>query len=76
MDKGLLVIAGERSSDVSSGKKDIVCAHERFSGPFRRVISLPDDADPMKVDATFRDGVLRISVAKRESSKPRQIAIN
>jgi len=30
----------------------------------------------MKVDATFRDGVLRISVAKRESSKPRQIAIN
>ena len=77
VDKGLLVIAGERSSDVSNpGQKDIVCAHERFSGPFRRVISLPDDADPMKVDATFRDGVLRISVAKRESSKPRQIAIN
>jgi len=77
VDKGLLVIAGERSSDVANpGTKDIVCAHERFSGPFRRVISLPDDADPMKVDATFRDGVLRISVAKRESSKPRQIAIN
>jgi HSP20 family protein len=76
VDKGLLVIAGERSSDVSNpGNKDIVCAHERFSGPFRRVISLPDDADPLKVDATFRDGVLRISVAKRESSKPRQIAI-
>jgi len=34
VDKGLLVIAGERSSDVfNPGKKDIVCAHERFSGP-------------------------------------------
>jgi HSP20 family protein len=76
VDKGLLVIAGERSSDASNpGEKDIVCAQERFTGSFRRVISLPEDADPAKVDATFRDGVLRISVAKRESSKPRQIAV-
>jgi HSP20 family protein len=53
-----------------------VYAQERFAGSFRRVISLPDDADPAKVDASLRDGLLRISVAKRESSKPRQIAVS
>jgi HSP20 family protein len=40
------------------------------------VISLPEDADPAKVEAKFRDGVLHVTVAKRESSKPRQITIN
>ena len=37
---------------------------------------LPEDADPARVDASFRDGVLHVTVAKRESSKPRQITIN
>ena len=77
VDKGLLVIAGERSRSIAAdGDKQNVYAQERFAGSFRRVISLPEDADPSKVDASLRDGVLRISVAKRESSKPRQIAIN
>jgi HSP20 family protein len=77
VDKGLLVIAGERSRDTShDAEKQNVYAQERFAGSFRRVISLPDDADPAKVDASLRDGLLRISVAKRESSKPRQIAVN
>ena len=40
-----------------------------------RVVSLPDDADPARVDAKYRDGVLRISVAKRESSLPRRIEV-
>ncbi|MEO6747047.1 MAG: Hsp20/alpha crystallin family protein [Caldimonas sp.] len=76
VDKGLLVIAGERSRASSDAEKQNVYAQERFAGAFRRVISLPDDADPAKVDASLRDGLLRISVAKRESSKPRQIAVN
>jgi HSP20 family protein len=37
---------------------------------------LPEDADPAKVDATYRDGILRVTVAKRESSKPRRIEVN
>ena len=77
VDKGLLVIAGERGRNASgTGEEQNVYAQERFAGTFRRVISLPDDADPAKVDASLRDGLLRISVAKRESSKPRQIAVN
>jgi HSP20 family protein len=77
VDRGLLVIAGERKSDLPEDRDDIsIYAQERFAGDFRRVVSLPEDADPGKVDATLRDGILRITVAKRESSKPRRIEVN
>jgi HSP20 family protein len=39
------------------------------------VINLPEDVDPEKVDASYTDGVLRISVQRRESAKPRQIEV-
>ena len=77
IDRGLLVISGERKSEVPEpGDGVSVYAQERFAGNFRRVVSLPDDADPGKVDATYRDGILRITVAKRESSKPRRIEVS
>jgi HSP20 family protein len=71
------VIAGERKSQLPQGRDGIsVYAQERFAGNFRRVVSLPDDADPGKVDASYRDGILRVTVSKRESSKPRRIDVN
>ncbi len=77
VDRGLLVLAGERASALPRDSEQAsVYARERFAGRFRRVISLPEDADPAKVDARYRDGVLRISVAKRESSLPRRIEVN
>lgn len=77
VDRGLLVIAGERPSQVPEpGDATSVYAQERFAGNFRRVISLPEDADPAKVDASYRDGILRITVAKRESSRPRRIEVS
>ena len=77
VDRGLLIVAGERTSEVpASGERSTVYAQERFSGGFRRVVSLPEDADPGRIDAAYRDGVLRISVAKRESSLPRRIEVN
>jgi HSP20 family protein len=39
-------------------------------------VSLPGDADAGRVTATYRDGVLRVSVAKRESSLPRRIEVS
>ena len=77
IDRGLLIIAGQRKSDLPSESDGAtVYANERFSGPFRRVVSLPEDADPAGVQASYRDGVLRISVAKRESSVPRRIEVS
>jgi HSP20 family protein len=77
IDRGLLVISGERKSELpEAGDRVSVYAQERFAGAFRRVVSLPDEADPAKVDASYRDGTLRITIAKRESSKPRRIEVS
>ena len=40
-----------------------------------RVISLPEDSDPERVEARYTDGCLRVSIRKRESSRPRSIQI-
>lgn len=76
VDKGLLVVAGERKAEQSVNDQVTVYAKERFEGAFRRVVSLPEDADPAAISATYRDGLLRVTVARRESSKPRQIQIH
>ncbi len=76
IDKGLLTITGERANDLpEDSEKVAIYADERFGGPFKRVISLPDDVDASRVEATYRDGILRISVPKLEKSRPRRIEV-
>ncbi|MGE5616668.1 MAG: Hsp20/alpha crystallin family protein [Bacillota bacterium] len=76
VDKGLLTIAGERLADLpKEGEKVSVYARERFAGPFKRVVSLPDDVDTARVEANYRNGILRISIPKAEASKPRRIEV-
>jgi HSP20 family protein len=76
IDRGVMTISGERKSDLpESDAKVNVYGNERFSGRFRRAISLPEDIDPAKVEATYRDGVLRVSIARRESALPRRITV-
>jgi HSP20 family protein len=76
VDKGLLTIAGERGAETPQAEEGAnVYANERFAGSFRRVVSLPEEVDASRVEASYRDGVLRIVVPKREQSKPRRVAI-
>jgi HSP20 family protein len=77
LDRGVLTISGERSPELSNGNDDKSTVHvnERFDGRFRRVVSLADDLDPNGVSAEARDGVLHISIKRRESAQPRRIAI-
>ena len=76
-DRNLLTIAGERESSLPEESDAVsIYAAERFTGPFRRVISLPEDADASRIAATYRDGVLRIVVPRREAAKPRRIEVN
>lgn len=76
VEKGLLTLAGERRLPAPEpGTKTSVYARERPEGSFRRVIALPEDADPDRVDASYRDGVLRVRVARREASRPRRIDV-
>ena len=71
--RNLLTVSGTRGNT----REDATAYYrqERFDGEFRRVISLPDDVDPEKVDASYRDGIVQITVRRHESTKPRQIAI-
>ncbi|MCA8429178.1 Hsp20/alpha crystallin family protein [Burkholderia seminalis] len=76
IDKGLLIISGgRRSTQPDTGSETRTYAQERFAGTFRRVIELPDTADPDKVQARYDNGCLSISVGKRESSRPRAISV-
>lgn len=56
--------------------KTVVHQRERFAGKFRRVVSLPDDIDPEQVSASYKDGVLRVSVKRRPAPQPRRIDIH
>lgn len=76
IEKGVLTIAGERQASLpAADEKTSVHIDERFAGRFRRVVTLPDDADPNAVAARCRDGVLHISIQRRAAAQPRRIAI-
>ena len=49
---------------------------ERAFGSFGRSFSLPDDASPAKITADFKDGVLKVHLAKNEKARPRQIEVS
>lgn len=74
LEKGTLTIAGERKAP-EVPEKATVHVGERFAGRFRRVVSLPDDVDPNAIQARYRDGVLHVSVRRKEEAQPRRIAI-
>jgi HSP20 family protein len=76
LDRGILTIAGERTSSLPLPDSNAALhINERFAGSFRRVLSLSDDADPEGVTASYRDGVLHLSIRRRQSTQPRRIPI-
>jgi HSP20 family protein len=76
LDRGVLRISGERASSIPSDRSKVnVYTRERGTGSFTRAISLPDDVDPGQVNASYRDGVLRVSIARRESAQPKRITV-
>lgn len=77
LERGVLTISGKRESPLpEQDEKTSVHINERFAGSFHRVVSLPeDDVNPNGVAANYRDGVLHISVKRREQVQPRRISI-
>jgi HSP20 family protein len=71
--KNLLTIDGERRLITEEGASYF--RRERFDDAFHRVVTLPDDVDPEKVDASYMDGVLHIIIRRRETAKPRKIEV-
>jgi HSP20 family protein len=73
MQQNLLAVSLKREIKVEAAGD--YYRQERFEGEFRRVISLPEDVDPERVQAKYLDGIVQISVERRESTRPRRIQI-
>ena len=72
---GTLTIAGERKAE-SASNGDNATRTERFTGKFRRSVTLPTRVDANKVNATYKDGILTVTLPKAEEAKPKQIQVN
>ena len=71
--QNLLTVAGDRKLQLE--KDADYYRKERYDGGFRRVVTLPEDVDPDQVTAGYRDGVLHVTIKRRESTRPRQIKV-
>jgi HSP20 family protein len=71
---GALTISGERKSEKHD--KAEVYRSERFVGRFQRAVTLPVPVAADKVKASYKDGILTVTLPKTEESKPKQIDVN
>ena len=75
VEHNLLTIASEQERDEERHENGYVI-RERRSGAFRRSFTLPEDVDANRIGATFKDGLLTLTVPKGAKAKARQIAVN
>jgi len=75
MEKGILSIKGERKEE-SRDEGENFTRGERSRGTFYRRFALPDSADPDKITAAGKHGVLEIAIPKKPETTPRRITIN
>ncbi len=73
--EGVLTIAGERKQESKSGEGKSL-REERFYGRFQRSVTLPAEVDAEKISATYRDGILEVTLPKSEAAKPKQIEVS
>ena len=72
---GALMISGERKSETKQEGAEVYRS-ERFVGRFQRTVTLPSPVAAEKVKASYKDGVLTVTLPKTEESKPKQIDVN
>jgi HSP20 family protein len=68
VDGKVLTVKGEKKEEVKEDKKDYHLSERRY-GSFRRSFTLPDGLDLDKVEASFKSGVLKISIPKTAEAK-------
>ena len=71
-----LTISAERSAQRKDDQKGQLLLHERRYTRFQRSFTLPPTVDDQSVNAKLSDGVLTITLNKREETKPRKIQVS
>ena len=75
IENGTLSLKGERKFE-SEEKNHGYHRIERSYGSFARHFSLPDTVEPDKVKAEYKNGVLNVTLPKKELAKPRSVRVN
>lgn len=75
VENNLLTIRGERKVEKSVSEEDFLRV-ERTYGLFSRSFSLPNTVNAEAIAADYKNGVLTVTLPKREESKPRQVKVN
>jgi HSP20 family protein len=70
----VLTVSGERKEEETFDKAETYRA-ERFLGRFQRTLTLPVRVDASKVQASYKDGILTVTLPKAEEAKPKQIEV-
>ncbi|MXZ73637.1 MAG: Hsp20/alpha crystallin family protein [Gemmatimonadetes bacterium] len=71
LEKGVLTVSGERKSSFGLNGD----AEQRSHGKFEHAFPVPDAVDTESIDATYKDGVMTLTLRKSKESQPRQIPI-
>ena len=74
LENGTLSLKGERKFENEEKKKGFHRV-ERSYGSFARYFTLPDSVDPEHVAAEYNNGVLTVTLPKKEIAKPRSIQV-
>ena len=71
---GMLTVKGEKHKETMEGEY-CDCA-ERYSGSFRRSLRIPGKVASDRIDATYNDGILKLTLPKAEETIPRKITVH
>jgi HSP20 family protein len=72
---GTLVVSGERKEKKEEKGKNYL-RHEQYYGSFRRSFTLPADASSEGIKAIYRNGVLKLTIPRVETAKPKSIKVS
>jgi len=74
LENNILTIRGEKKQEKET-KKENYHRVERNYGSFQRSFTLPAAVKADKIDASYKDGILTVSLPKSEEAKPKQIEV-
>ncbi len=74
LEDGTMTIAGEKRFEREDSNENYAVRERRY-GKFNRTFQLPSVVDENKVHATLKDGVLLVTLDKREELKPKRIEV-
>lgn len=75
VDGDVLTVKGEKKQSNENSENGVLRS-ERVYGSFYRALTLPPTVDASNIKATYKNGVLELTLPKKEESKPKQISIS